>query len=164
MDSRNKAELRAQVRKANHLYNLSSELRRAVLEVVPVNGQHAVVTAEPAVLGSQAPFQEVEDENPRLVCSAHELDAKLLAGVALVQGHLEAVLAPGARRLRVCVRAAAEAPLPQHRQVQHRARLGQHGSGMVVGHVAYVKAIDLQNSSKKSHNRVFRCLVKSFPK
>lgn len=120
-----------------------------MLQVVPINGQHAVITAEPAVLSSQTPFQEVEDKNPWLVRSAHQLDAELLAGVALVQGHLEAVLPPGARRVRVGVRAAAEAPLPQHRQVQHRARLRQHGSSVVVGHVAYVKAIDLQTTAKE---------------
>lgn len=94
-----------------------------MLQVVSIDGQHAVVAAEPAVLGGQAPFQEVEDENPRLVGPAHQLDAQLLAGVALVQGDLEAVLPPGARRVPVAVCAAAEPPLPQHRQVQHRARL-----------------------------------------
>lgn len=126
-----------------------------MLQVVPVDGQHAVVAAEPAVLSSQAPFQEVEDENARLVGPAHQLDAQLLAGVALVQGHLEAVLPPGARRVPVGVRAAAEAPLPQHRQVQHRARLRQHGSSVVVGHVADVKAIDLRHNSKEKSMSCF---------
>lgn len=124
-----------------------------MLQVVPINRQHAVITAEPAVLSSQAPFQKVEDKNSWLICSAHELDAELLARVALVQGHLEAVLPPGARRVRVGVRAAAEPPLPQHRQVQHRARLRQHGSGVVVGHVAYVKAIDLQTATGKKRSQ-----------
>lgn len=120
-----------------------------MLQVVPVNGQHAVIAAEPAVLSSQAPFQEVEDEHPRLVRPAHQLDAELLAGVALVQGHLEAVLARGARRVGVAVRAAAEPPLPQHRQLQHRARLRQHGPRVVVGHVAYVKAVHLPTTAKE---------------
>lgn len=126
-----------------------------MLQVVPINGQHAVIAAEPAVLGSQAPFQEVEDENPWLVRPAHEFDAELLAGVPLVQGDLEAVVAARARRVAVRVGPAAEAPLPQHRQLQHRARLRQHGPGVVVGHVAYVKAVHLPNNSEKRHSRGF---------
>jgi len=124
-----------------------------------INCKYAVVAAEPAVLSSQPPFQKVENKNSRLIRSAYKFNAKLLAGVAFVQRHLKAVFARGAGGVRVAVRAAAEPPLPQHGEVQHRAGLRKHGSSVVVGHVAYVKAIDLQcNNNNKNKNGIFMCL------
>lgn len=145
---RYKAELQSQIGNAHYLYNLSSKLGCPMLQVMSINCKHAVVAAEPAILSSQAPFQKVQNKNSRLVRSAHKFNAELLAGVALVQRHLEAVLPGGAGGVRVAVGPAAEPPLSQHGEVQHRARLGKHGSSVVVRHIADVKAIDLQNSSK----------------
>lgn len=152
---------------AIYLYNLSSKLWRPVLQVVPVDGKHSVVAAEPAILSSQSPFQEVKNEDSRLICPAYEFNAKLFAGVAFVQRDLEAVLprgrgggVGGGGGLGVAVRAAPEAPLSQHGEVQHRARLRQHSSSVVVGHVADVKAIHLKKKRKKRSeycSHVFNC-------
>lgn len=114
-----------------------------------IDCEYTVIAAEPAILSSQTPFQKVENKNSRLVCPAYEFNAKLFAGVAFVQRHLEAVFSRGAGGVRVGVRAAAEPPLSQHSEVQHRARLGKHSSSVVVRNVAYVKAIDLQNNKNK---------------
>lgn len=151
---------------AIYLYNLSSKLWRPVLQVVPVDGKHSVVAAEPAILSSQSPFQEVKNEDSRLICPAYEFNAKLFAGVAFVQRDLEAVLprgrgggGGGGGGLGVAVRAAPEAPLSQHGEVQHRARLRQHSSSVVVGHVADVKAIHLKKKEKKDQNTVLTYLI-----
>lgn len=120
-----------------------------MLQVMSINCKYAVIAAEPTVLSSQTPFQKVENKNSRLIRSAYKFDAELLAGVAFMQRHLKAVFPQGAGGVGVVVRAAAEPPLAQHGEVQHRARLGEHSASMVVRHVAYVKAIDLQNNNHK---------------
>lgn len=155
-------ELGFQEGNAIYLYNLSSKLWRPVLQVMPVDGKHSVVAAEPAILSSQSPFQEVKNEDSRLICPANEFNAKLLAGVAFVQRDLEAVLprGGGGGGLGVAVRAAPEAPLSQHGEVQHRARLRQHSSSVVVGHIADVKAIHLKKKKKRRSeccSYVFNC-------
>lgn len=125
-----------------HLDDLGGQLGRAVLQVVPVDGQHAVVAAEPPVLRGQPPLQQVEDEDARLVGPSHELDAQLLGRVPLVQDHLEDLLARRAA-LGVAVRAAAEAPLAEHGELQRAAGLRQHRAGVVVRHAADVVVVDL---------------------
>lgn len=39
-----------------------------MLQVMAVDGQHPVIAVEPAVLRCQPPFQEVQDEDARLIC------------------------------------------------------------------------------------------------
>lgn len=117
-----------------------------MLQVVPIDSQHFVVATEPAVLSSQAAFQKVKDENPRLVRSAHQLDAELFVGVTLVQGHVETILSLR-EAVTVVVSSAPKASLSEHGQVQRRARLGKDGPGMVVGHVADIKVIDLKEKN-----------------
>lgn len=55
---------------------------------------------------------------------------------------------------------AAEAPLPQHRQMQCVAGLGEHGPGIVMGHVADVIVVDLQQTDKQ--NSYDQCITKFY--
>lgn len=126
-----------------------------MLQVMSINCKYTVVAAEPAVLSSQPPFQKVKNKNSWLIRSAYKFNAKLLAGVAFMERHLEAVFPQGAGAVGVVVRAAAEPPLSQHGEVQHRARLGKHSSSVVVGHVAYVEAVDLQNNKSPKKRELY---------
>lgn len=78
-----------------------------------IDSQHFVIAAESTVLSSQAPFQQVQDKNPWLICSAHQLNAKLLIGVSFVQGHVEAVLSLG-RTIAMVVSSTPKPPLAEH--------------------------------------------------
>lgn len=75
-----------------------------------------------------------------------------------MQRHLKAVFPQGAGGVGMVVCAAAEPPLSQHGKVQHRARLGKHSSSVVVRHIAYVKAIDLQNNNNNKIRMIFSCV------
>lgn len=57
-------------------------------QVVPVDGQDFVVVAQLAVLGGEASWEQVQDEDARLVRLADELDAQRLGALALHQHHL----------------------------------------------------------------------------
>lgn len=122
-----------------------------MLQVVAVDGEHAVVAAEPSVLGGQPPFQQVENENAWLVRPSHELDAQLFSGVPLVKGHVEDLFSRGSP-LGMAGRAAAKAPLAQHGEPQGAAGLREDGARVVVRHVADVVAVDLKDlvSSEES--------------
>ena len=72
-----------------YLYDLCSALRRAVPQVVSVDGQHFVVIPQFSVFGRQTPGQQVQDENPALVRFADEFDAERLAALTLHQHHLQ---------------------------------------------------------------------------
>lgn len=126
-----------------HLDDLGSQLGCPVLQVVAVDGQHPVVAAQPAVLRRQPPFQQVEDEDARLVGPSDEFDAELFGRVPFVKNHLENLFR-GRAAHGAAVRAAAAASLPEHGEVQRAAGLRQHGAGVVVGHAADVVVVDLE--------------------
>lgn len=52
-------------------------------------------------------------------------------------------LVPRRTAIGMVVCTAAKAPLPQHRQMQRAAGLGEHGPGIVMGHVTDVIVVDL---------------------
>ena len=143
-----------------HLDDLGGQLRRPVLQVMAVDGQHPVVAAQPAVLGCQPPFQQVKDEDARFVGSAHEFDAELLSRVPLVQHHREDLL-PGRAALGVAVRTAAEAPLSKHGELQRATGLRQHGPGIVVRHAADVVVVDLERKHQDDSYfpKLWKCLT-----
>lgn len=124
-----------------------------MLQVMPVDGQHSVIAAEPAVLGSQAPFQQVKDKNAGLICPSDQFNAELFPGVPFVKNHLEDLL-PGRSAIGMAVCPAAEAPLPQHRELQRAAGLREDGSGVVMGHVADVIVVDLKKEGRPERDNL----------
>lgn len=62
--------------------------------------------------------------------------------------HLED-LVPRCAAVCMAVCSAAEAPLAQHGEMQHAARLGKHGPGIVMGHVADIIVVDLKQQMDK---------------
>lgn len=58
----------------------------------------------------------------------------------------------------MAVCSAAEAPLPQHGEMQRAARLGKHGPGIVMGHIADIIAVDLKQQMNKQ-NSYDRCMT-----
>lgn len=61
----------------------------------------------------------------------------------------------------MAVRSAAEAPLPQHGEMQRAARLGKHGPGIVMGHIADIIVVDLKQQTNKQHS-YDQCMTKSY--
>lgn len=114
-----------------------------MLQVVPIDGEHAVTAAEPPILRGQPPFQQVKNENARLICPSHELNAELFAAVAFMKSHVEDVF-PRGGPVRVGMRAVTKASLAKHGEKEGAAGLRQHGSGVVVGHVADIVVVDLE--------------------
>lgn len=76
-----------------------------------------------------------------------------------MEQHLEDVV-PRRTAVRVAIGTAAEAPLPQHCQVQRAAGLGEHGAGVVMGHVADVVVIDLQQTD--TQNSYEQCVTEFY--
>lgn len=128
-----------------YLDDLGGQLRCPVLQVMPVDGQHPIIAAQPAVLGCQAPFQQVQDKHTGLICPSNQLNAKLFTRVPFMKNHVEDLL-PGRAAVGMGMCPAAKAPLPQHREVQCGARLGKHSSGIVMRHIADVIVVDLQKT------------------
>lgn len=128
---------------ARHLNDLCGQLGSPVLQVVPIDGEHAVTAAEPPILRGQPPFQQVKNENSRLICPSHELNAELFAGVAFMKSHVEDVF-PRGGRVRVVMRAVPKASLAKHGEKEGAAGLREHGAGVVVGHVADIVVVDLE--------------------
>lgn len=108
-----------------------------------VDGKHSVVTAQPSVLRSQPPLQQVKDENAWLVRPPYELDAQLLPRVPLVKDHVEDLF-PGTSAVHVAVSPVPKAPLAQHGEVQRATGLGEDCPGVVVGHIADIAVVDLE--------------------
>lgn len=138
----------------------SGVLRRPVTQIVPVDGQHAVAYAQLSVTRGQASLQQVEDIDPVLLRSPHQLDAQLFVRDVLVQHHMNAVVShrmvgqaerlvdAGSVSVAVRVRTVAVPLLSEHGQPQELARLPQGRHGKVVRHVADVNAIDLKGETE----------------
>ena len=45
-----------------YLNDLGGKLRGSELQVVSIDGEHSVIAAQPSILGSQAPFQQIKDK------------------------------------------------------------------------------------------------------
>lgn len=110
---------------------------------MPINGQHTVAAAEPPILCGQAPFQQVENENTRLISPPHELNAELFTGVALMERHVEDVFS-WRGPFRMAVRSVTKTSLTKHSEMQGAAGLWKHSSGIVVGHIADIVVVDLK--------------------
>lgn len=140
-----------------HLYEQCGVLRGTISQVVPIDGKHAVVDTQAAVLCRQTSFQQVEDEDAVLIGSTHELDTQLLVWRPLQQHHVQTVVphaGAGARVQRlarlghvmvvVVVMRAVTMPLfTQHGQPEQPAGTLQSRQGVAVRDVGDVDTVYL---------------------
>lgn len=126
-----------------YLNDLGGKLGGPVLQVMSVDGKHSVAAAQPSVLRGQPPLQQVKNKHAWLIRPSYEFNAELLTRVPFVKDHGEDLF-PRRATVRVAVCSVPEAPLSQHGELQGAAGLGEDGSGIVVGYIADVTVVDLE--------------------
>lgn len=100
-----------------YLNDLGGKLRRSVLQVMSIDGEHSVIAAQPSILCSQALFQQIKDKNTWFIGPSNEFNAKLFTRVPFVKDYVEDLF-PGRATVEVAVGPVHKAPLSQHGQVQ----------------------------------------------
>ena len=142
-------ESRSQV----YLNDLGGKLRSPVLQVVPVDGKHAIIAAEPPILCSKPPFQQVKNKNSWLICPSYEFDAKLFTGVPFMKNHMENLFSWRVP-IRMVICSVTKASLSKHCELQGAAGLRKDSSGIIVGHIANIIVVDLKKKKRNYDQHV----------
>lgn len=136
-----------------YLNDLGGKLRSPMLEVMPIDGKHAIIAAEPPILCSKPPFQQVKNENSWLICSSYKFDAKLFTRVSFMKNHMENLFSETVP-IRKTMRSVTKASLSKHSELQGTAGLRKDSSGIVVGHIANIIVVDLKKKKKRILTKV----------
>lgn len=99
-----------------YLNDLSGQLRSSVLQVMPIDGEHAIIAAEPPVLRSKPPFQEVKNKNSWLICPSYKFDAELFTIVSFIKNHMENLFSWRVP-IRMAIQSVTEASLSKHSEL-----------------------------------------------
>lgn len=127
------------------LNQMSGGFWAAISEVMSIDGQHAVVLLQLAVSVGYPAIQHVEDEHPRFVHLAHQFYSQLLLGATFVENHMETVIPRSIGIQHLSIAPASELLLTQHSEPQHLTGLSQEVQGVVVGDIADVHSVDLED-------------------
>lgn len=137
-----------------YLNDLGGKLRGPMLQVMSIDGEHSVIAAQPSVLCSQPPLQQVKNKNACLIGPSYEFNAKLFTRVPFVKDHMEDLF-PWRAPIEVAVCPVPKAPLSQHGKLQRGAGLGEGGSGIVVRYIADVTVVDLEDKNYDQSVTIF---------